>query len=234
MKKKRIIIILSIIIVAFLSIFLLVPKNTNKQKKQEPKTEEKTIVKKYDIDKIQADYNNEDIIAYINIPNVLETPIAKGVDNDYYLNHDLYKNDDYRGTVEMDFRNTTTDKKILIYGHSGEEQELPFLQLNKYIEEQFYRDNPYIYLYTKEDERKYKIISSYIETEDFDYVNLISFNGLTYKEHVEKLKNKSLFPTDATITEESNILILQTCSMNNRGNGHYHLIIGLLEERNTY
>ena len=156
------------------------------------------------------------------------------MDNDYYLNHDLYKNDDYRGTVEMDYRNTISDKKILFYGHSGEEQELPFLQLNNYIEEQFFRDNPYIYLYTKEDERKYRIISSYIETEDFDYVNLISFNGLTYKEHIEKLKNKSLFPTEAEITEESNVIILQTCSMNNRGNEHYHLTIGLLEERNTY
>ena len=233
MKKKKIIIISSIIIVALLSIFLFVPKNTNKKKK-EIKPEEKTIIKKYDIDKIQADYNNEDIIAYINIPNVLETPVAKGMDNDYYLNHDLYKNDDYRGTVEMDYRNTISDKKILFYGHSGEEQELPFLQLNNYIEEQFFRDNPYIYLYTKEDERKYRIISSYIETEDFDYVNLISFNGLTYKEHIEKLKNKSLFPTEAEITEESNVIILQTCSMNNRGNEHYHLTIGLLEERNTY
>ena len=233
MKKKKIIIISSIIIVAILSLFLFVPKNTNKKKK-ETKPEEKTIVKKYDIDKIQIDYNNEDIIAYINIPNVLETPVAKGMDNDYYLNHDLYKNDDYRGTVEMDYRNTISDKKILFYGHSGEEQELPFLQLNNYIEEQFFRDNPYIYLYTKEDERKYRIISSYIETEDFDYVNLISFNGLTYKEHIEKLKNKSLFPTEAEITEESNVIILQTCSMNNRGNEHYHLTIGLLEERNTY
>ena len=67
---------------------------------------------------IPAVLNGEDIIAYINIPNVLETPIAKGIDNDYYLNHDLYKNDERFKYIEkptykgLEFK---TDKSLIYF-----------------------------------------------------------------------------------------------------------------------
>ena len=56
------------------------------------------------------------------------------------------------------------------------------------------------------------MFSSYIETNDFDYVNLESFGGLTYKEHLEKLKKKSYVSKDIELKEDSKVLILQTCS----------------------
>ena len=74
--------------------------------------------------------------------------------------------------------------------------------------------------------RKYKIYSSYIETSDYDYVNLNSFNGLSWEEHINKLKNKSLYETGIELEENDNIIILQTCSMNEEGFQKYHLVIG--------
>ena len=76
--------------------------------------------------------------------------------------------------------------------------------------------------------RKYEVFSSYIETDDFDYVNLKSFNGLTYEEHLNKLKNKSYIKSDIKLDENSKVLILQTCSFNNDINAKdkYQLVIG--------
>ena len=174
-------------------------------------------------------YNNPDIVGYIYIPNVLSSPILKSTTNEYYLSHDNYGNYDKKGSITMDYRVNMKDKKILLYGHSGKEQDLPFLILNKYTDESFFKKNNIIYIYDSNNTKyTYKIFSSYIETEDFDYVNIKSFNGLSWKEHLNKLKNKSLFNVNTELTDDSKIIILQTCSMVNKGNKKYQLVIGVL------
>ena len=174
-------------------------------------------------------YNNPDIVGYIYIPNVLSSPILKSTTNEYYLSHDNYGNYDKKGSITMDYRVNIGDKKILLYGHSGKEQDLPFLILNKYTDESFFKMNNIIYIYDSNNTKyTYKIFSSYIETEDFDYVNIKSFNGLSWKEHLNKLKNKSLFNVNTELTDDSKIIILQTCSMVNKGNKKYQLVIGVL------
>ena len=174
-------------------------------------------------------YNNPDIVGYIYIPNVLSSPILKSTTNEYYLSHDNYGNYDKKGSITMDYRVNIGDKKILLYGHSGKETDLPFLALNNYTDESFFKKNNIIYIYDSNNTKyTYKIFSSYIETKDFDYVNIKSFNGLTWKEHLNKLKNKSLFKTDTELTDDSKVIILQTCSMVNKGNKKYQLVIGVL------
>ena len=174
-------------------------------------------------------YNNPDIVGYIYIPNVLSSPILKSTTNEYYLSHDNYGNYDKKGSITMDYRVNIGDKKILLYGHSGKEKDLPFLALNNYTDESFFKKNNIIYIYDSNNTKyTYKIFSSYIETKDFDYVNIKSFNGLTWKEHLNKLKNKSLFKTDTELTDDSKVIILQTCSMVNKGNKKYQLVIGVL------
>ena len=157
------------------------------------------------------------------------SPILKSTTNEYYLSHDNYGNYDKKGSITMDYRVNIGDKKILLYGHSGKEQDLPFLILNKYTDESFFKMNNIIYIYDSNNTKyTYKIFSSYIETEDFDYVNIKSFNGLSWKEHLNKLKNKSLFNVNTELTDDSKIIILQTCSMVNKGNKKYQLVIGVL------
>ena len=191
----------------------------------------KTEITGIDINKLRNDYQNEDIIGYIIIPEVVSYPVLKTENNNYYLNHDINKNTNIKGSIFMDYRVSFNDRKILIYGHSGKEQDLPFLQLNKYSEESFFLENNIIYLYSTDKIYTYEIFSSYVETEDFDYVNIKSFNGLTWLEHMIKLKDKSTYQTDITLTNNSKILILQTCSMNQEiqsSGGKYQLIIAKL------
>ena len=176
------------------------------------------------------------LLVMINNNNYL---LMQGLDNEYYLNHDIEKNSNIKGSIFMDNRVTFNDRKILIYGHSGKEQDLPFLQLNKYENEDFFRENNKIYLYSKDKVYTYEIFSSYVETSDYDYVNIKSFNGLSWLEHLSKLKNKSNFEKNITLYEQSKILILQTCSMNQNiysDGGKFQLIIGILNntEENLY
>ena len=221
-----------LIIVAFLGLcFFLITYNNKSTKRIFMDTTSKILSTKTKIDvKSEIEkYNNPDIVGYIYIPNVLSSPILKSTTNEYYLSHDNYGNYDKKGSITMDYRVNIGDKKILLYGHSGKEQDLPFLILNKYTDESFFKKNNIIYIYDSNNTKyTYKIFSSYIETEDFDYVNIKSFNGLSWKEHLNKLKNKSLFNVNTELTDDSKIIILQTCSMVNKGNKKYQLVIGVL------
>ena len=221
MKKK-----ISIVIILLLGIalgfftYFNCPKTIEKEPIKEviPVIEKEEVVNYEElINYLKNTYNNQDVIAVIKIPNVLEEVVLQTSDNDYYLDHDTYKNYNIIGASFLDYRNNIReDKKLLIYGHSDPNGTLPFVKLTSYNKEEFLKENPYIYLIDKDGERKYEVFSSYIETSDFDYVNLNSFNGLTYKEHLEKLKKKSFVKTNVELSEDSRVLILQTCSFDER------------------
>ena len=182
--------------------------------------------KDINIKELGKQYHNNDIMAYIEIPGVTKSMVLQSSNNDYYLNHDVNKKEDIKGTVVLDFRNKINDKKLLLYGHSGKEKDLPFLKLNNYVKKDYWEKHNTINLYTLDGKKEYKIFSSYIETNDYDYVNLKSFNGLSWYEHINKLKNKSYYNTDVKLDKNDKIIILQTCSINNQGYQKYHLVIG--------
>lgn len=180
------------------------------------------------ITELRKQYNNNDIVAYVEIPNVLGEPIVQTNDNDYYLHNDIYKQPNIIGANFLDYRNDLkNDKKLLIYSHSDPEQTLPFVKLKYYNDEEFFKNNKYIYLTDSSRIRKYEVFASYIETEDFDYVNLKSFGALTYGGHLNKLKNKSYVKSDVEVGEDSKVLILQTCSfVDIDANTKYQLVMG--------
>ena len=209
---------------------------------KEPEIIEEVVVveeetKGINIKQLQEEYQNTDIIGYLEIPGVISYPIVKTDNNTYYLNHLLNHNKNIKGVPFMDYRVDFEDRKVLIYGHSGKEQDLPFLQLHKYDEESFYKEHPTMYLYSIDNIYTYEIFSAYLEAKDYDYVNINSFRGLTWKEHIDKLKSKSNYNIPIELTDESKILILQTCSVEESNiGGKYKLVIGVLTniEKNSY
>ena len=165
------------------------------------------------IEKLQKDYNNKDIIALLNVSNEIEEPIAQSIDNKYYLNHNLNKEDDKYGTTYMDYRiDLNSSRKILIFGHSSKYKDTTFNKLEKYYNKDYYENNKYIKVTTNDDIRTYKIFSVYIETSDWTYMNLNFNNDEDWYNHLQKLKSKSLYDTETNITKDDEILILQTCS----------------------
>ena len=222
--SKQLLITITILLIITSCFIYHEPSNfVNQIKHEETKIKQDN---KIDIKYLQEKYNNKDIIAYIEIPNIISFPIVKTSDNDYYLNHNLSKEEDIRGTLFMDYRTNIEDRKVLIYGHSGKEEGLPFNELVPYKEESYYKEHKNIYIYTETNKYTYDIFSSYFEGKDFDYVNINSFNGLSYKDHLYKLKNKSMYNIDMNLEEEDKIIILQTCNLNVNSKDKYQLVIG--------
>lgn len=228
MKKILRVLLLLILII---SVFFIGVKSVDRKYDYKPEIKIPEIKEDTKIvDKLKKEYNNDDIVGVIEIPNLFKEVLVQTTNNDYYLNHTISKEDSIYGATFLDYRNDLfNDKKLLIYGHSDMEITLSFNKLSNYNNQEFYENNKYIYLYTNDKKYKYEVFSSYVETQDFDYVNLKSFNGLTYKEHLNKLKNKSNIHSDIELEEDSHVIILQTCS-NGDPNHKYQLVMGLLVE----
>ena len=227
--NKKLFIALSILLVTTLiltaSLNYIKPTNTNTNINitDELATTENTT--NTIINNLKEQYNNNDIIGIITIDNTsINEPIAQTTDNDYYLNHTLDKEYDKYGSIYMDYRiDLNNSKKILIFGHNSSIYDtdiVPFKELENYYNENYYQTHKYITLTLENEIRTYEIFSIYVETSDFTYMNLNFNTNEDWYRHIIKLKNKSLYNTSVDISQNDEILILQTCS-NNQNYSNY-------------
>ena len=183
-----------------------------------------------DIDTYISKYNNNDIKGVLYIPDtkILE-PIVQTSNNDYYLNRDLYKKKDTRGSVFLDYRvSINLGRKNLIYSHNSNIHNVPFKELEKYYEKDYYSKHKYIYLKDEKSTIKYLIFSVYVETSDWTYTKIKFNTDEEWLEHLKYLKNNSWYDTEVNIDSNDQILILQTCSHHKKYKKHknkYLLII---------
>lgn len=192
---------------------------TNTYKNVDNTINEDNVIKKY-----QDMFSNDDIIGELSINNTdLKVPIVKGKDNDYYLKRLLNKQVNSLGSVFMDYRNNTSDRKIIIYGHNSHNVYTEFHILEKYLNSSYYSNHSIItfkdinYIYT------YQIFSVYKTNKNYKHVNL-NFTSEEYSEHVKWLKNNSLYDTHVPVDDDSQIIVLQTCDISN--DGEYIIVVG--------
>lgn len=182
-------------------------------------TYESNIIKRY-----QNKFSNNDIVGELSISNTsLRVPIVKGNDNSYYLNHLINKKANSLGSVFMDYRNNTSDRKVIIYGHNSNNVYTEFNILEKYLNSSYYYKHSTITFKDINNTYYYQIFSVYKASKDYQHVNL-NFTNETYIKHLEWLKNKSLYDTNVSIDGNDQIIVLQTCDVTNEG--EYIIVVG--------
>ena len=166
-------------------------------------------------------YNNKEIVGRLEIPGVFNILVTKTSDNKYYLNHSIDKKSDSKGTEFLDFRTDPTAKQVNIYGHNSRTYDLPFRKLEKFLDADFFNNNPYILLQHNGGRRIYKIFSIKEVTTDNEHMN-VSASEENYVEHIEILINNSIHTREVEYNKDSNLLTLQTCSYS--GEKTYYVI----------
>ena len=218
-NKKKVILLVGIICCFFLLLILCLKKKDKKSDYLLVDIERNNNVNnpidyEEDIKRLKQEYNNEDIVGILEIENSnYVVPILQADDNEYYLNHDAYGKDNYMGAIYLDFRvDIDSSRKLLIFGHNSSNVDMPFKILEKYYDEEYYNNHKYITITTSLTKKRYEIFSIFIETDDFSYMNINFSDREDYLNHLNKLKDKSLFNTELSLSEDDEILILQTCS----------------------
>ena len=86
---------------------------------------------------------NADVIGWLTLNDtVIDYPVVKGNDNDYYLNHLLTGEINSLGTLFVDYRNNDPfmDQLTVIYGHSMLNGSMFFI-LERYKNQSFYEEH---------------------------------------------------------------------------------------------
>ena len=162
---------------------------------------------------------NNDLRGWLKIQgSVIDYPIMfKENDNDYYLEHDFFGNNDRNGLLVLDKRcnSDLDDNHLLIHGHNMKSGAI-FGTLKYYKDEDFMRKHQAIELDTDTEQRFYEVIAV-LDTNStgdngFNYAEYIELNDKeTFDSYVANLKLRSLHKIASTATYGDELLTLSTC-----------------------
>ena len=216
-KKKVIILMLCFCFVVFALIYLIFDSRNSDYLyvniERNDNVNNPTYYKEI-INAAREEYNNDDVVGILEINNTeYAVPIMQSSDNEYYLTHTPDGKENFMGSIYLDYRvDIDSSKKLLIYGHNSSNIDMPFKILEEFYDKDYYDNHKYVEITTSNTKRKYEIFSVYVETSDFSYMNINFESDDEYLSHIEKFKSKSMYDTGVELSEDDEILILQTCS----------------------
>lgn len=166
---------------------------------------------------------NPDFVGWIKVPNTeINYPVVKCDNNSFYLDHNFYKESDYRGAAYMDFRNDSKylDSNTIIYAHNAYDTTM-FSQLVQYEDIEFYKKSPVIEFNTVNRVYKWKVFAVFITnaspSEDNGYVfNYIYpyMGGDNFDGYITEINKRRLYDTGVDVNKNDKILTLSTCARN--------------------
>lgn len=178
---------------------------------------------------------NPDIYAWIYIPNTnVDYPVAQsaeGVDDSFYLTHNVYKNYQFSGTIYTEKKNNRefTDPVTVLYGHNMLNGSM-FASLHNFNDIDFFNKNNTIFVFTKDKVFTYLIYSAY----QYDDRHILNSFDMSDSESFKQYLDSTLVERpyycnvreDIKLTTDDRIITLSTC-MNGGGNVRY-LVQGVL------
>lgn len=178
---------------------------------------------------------NPDIYAWIYIPNTnVDYPVAQseeGVDDSFYLTHNVYKNYQFSGTVYTEKKSLRdfTDPVTVLYGHNMLNGSM-FASLHNFNDETFFNDNNTIFVFTKDKIFTYLIYSAY-QYDDRHILNSFDMTDQTsFREYLDSTLLERPYYCNVRegieLNTQDRIITLSTC-MNGGGNVRY-LVQGVL------
>lgn len=118
-----------------------------------------------------------DVVSWIYIPGtVIDYPLVKGSDNDYYIDHDAYGNESKAGAIFMNWTNNAdlNDPKTVIFGHNMRDGSM-FSGLHNYESEEYGREHSDCYIYLDDGTVNHYKLRFYIFTDpNEDAVYIVS------------------------------------------------------------
>lgn len=154
---------------------------------------------------------NSDVKAWIRIENTdINYPILQTKDNEFYLKHDIYKKYSSCGSIFLNYHNASdfSDDNTTVYGHNLKNQKM-FADLSKIYKGEL-GNKIDIDIYTKESNKKYEIITAYMEDPNSETATK-KFSKKDKATYVNSNIKKSKIKFEHSYSEEKKLLTLATC-----------------------
>ncbi len=178
---------------------------------------------------------NKEVYGWIYVENtVIDHPIMRGSDNNYYLDHAYTGESLPIGSIFID--STAEDKltdnyNSVIYGHNvvdvaGSKSSM-FHDITKFFDESFFAENK-IYIYTMDGVFIFKPVSVYTTTYDSEFYRFIFNSEEDFVSFANAALQQSKIPSGESFTTGDRMLSLYTCT-NGVNNFRYVLHAKLVE-----
>ena len=160
---------------------------------------------------------NKELYAWIRVPDTkIDYPIGQNKRNDFYLNHDMYKEPRFAGCIYTEKANSKDfeDPNTVIYCHNMIGGTM-FSNLHNFRDKKFFKKHPYFYIYTPKYIMVYQVFAAYTY-DDRHILNSFDFS----KEKVFRKYIRNIFKVrsmdrhlreDVEVTTDDKIVTLSTC-----------------------
>lgn len=156
---------------------------------------------------------NSDYVGHLYIPGTkINYPMVRAQDNEYYLDHNFFREKDALGSIFMDYRNIGMhlDKHTIIYGHYTERGYM-FGDLDKYLDKEYLLENQIIEFSTPQGVKFFKIFSIHISPKINSYLDT-TFEKISFSDFVSTLSDISLIEGLEKPDVTKQLLTLSTCN----------------------
>lgn len=165
---------------------------------------------------------NQDIVAWLTIPDQLDTAVVQR-DNTYYLNRDYLGYHNVNGAIFLDAGCNLTDdpKALILYGHNMKTGDM-FGSLHKYESYSYFRTHPTIICDTQYEEGEFRVFAVLRVSTVYGaarFINYTMYNQMTAEQQEEALASLlklAAFPAPVDVSTEDQLLILSTCTGDDR------------------
>ncbi len=162
---------------------------------------------------------NEDVVGELVVNNTnVDYPVVQAGNNDYYLDHNINKEENNNGWVFLDYRNDSMnlDKNNIIYGHNMYYSGVMFGTLYKTANKSWYTnpDNQIITYNTLYENMQFKIFSIYRVPNTNDYLKVFFEDDNDFLEFIDLITTRSIYNFNVPVNADDKIITLSTCSNN--------------------
>lgn len=166
-------------------------------------------------------YNNSDILMAVsfidNKENIIyNTPVAKTVNNTFYLDHDFYKHKNIIGSVFTDTDINFDDEisNLTVYG-SNLSEEAPFYFIEQYKNEDYFKNNNLIKVETYNDTSYYEIFAFSVLDSSFKTEPIAFESDESFDNYLNNIRTTSLYPFD-NVSHNDSMISIVTSSNNSK------------------
>lgn len=158
---------------------------------------------------------NNDFVAWINIPGTkINYPVVRSDNTDYYLHH-LFSGKESKLGCLFSLKSSdyvTPSRNIAIYGHHLSQSDAMFSTLMDYKDSAWYKTHSLIRLETLYGSREYRIFAALnIHVSDWDAATASFSSDKAFLRFVNRAKEKAFYDTGVDVTADDSILTLITC-----------------------
>ena len=157
---------------------------------------------------------NSDVIGWIYGPGtVINYPVVKGTDNEFYLTHMFDGRENKCGSIFMDSLNEAdfSNANSILHGHHMKNGTM-FASLMKYESQSYYDSHPVFWLTTPEKSYRVEIFSGFVTSVDSEVWQLSFATEEEHQKWLDKMVADSAFESEIKPSVNDHILTLSTCS----------------------